>query len=140
KLQRTLVTHRTPELPTSDGESIPIWLRDGFSTSEKEVLNAARTAGVSSPVLCIFIPRKSRDELLNAIATEQAAEQTLNAKGVPSANEGQLARQSMESRYELAKRQRELLVADIVSGAKVFQGGGNELLQLTPEAKLRAGA
>jgi hypothetical protein len=141
KLQRTLVTHRTPELPTSDGESIPVWLRDGFSTSEKEVLNAARTAGVSSPVLCIFIPRKSRDELLNAIATEQAAEQTLNAKGVPAPDSpAQLARQSMESRYQTGKLQREGLVAEIVSAAKVFQGGGNELLQLTLEEKLRAGS
>ena len=140
KVPRSLVTHRTTEMPTSDGESIPIWLRDGFSISEKEVLNAARTAGVSSPVLCVFIPRKSRDELLNAIATEQAAEQTLNAKGVPAPDSpAQLARQSMESRYQGAKAQREALVAEIVSGAKVFQGGGNELLQLTLDEKLRAG-
>lgn len=141
KVPRSLVTHRTAELPTSDGESIPIWLRDGFSISEKEVLNAARTAGVSSPVLCVFIPRRSRDELLNAIATEQAAEQTLNSKGVPAPDSpAQLARQSMESRYQAARGQREALVAEIVSGAKVFQGGGNELLQLTLEEKLRAGA
>lgn len=140
KVPRSLVTHRTAEPPVSDGESIPLWLRDGFTISEKDVLNAARAAGVTSPVLFVFIPRKSRDELLNAIATEQAAEQTLNAKGVPSTPEGQLARQSMESRYQLAKRQRELLVAEIVSAAKVFQGGGNELLQLTLEEKLRTGA
>ncbi|MCL4854460.1 MAG: BREX system P-loop protein BrxC, partial [Bryobacteraceae bacterium] len=140
KVPRSLVMHRTAEPPTSDGESIPIWLRDGFTISENEVVNAARTAGTSSPVLFAFIPRKSRDELLNAIATEQGAEQTLNAKGVPSTPEGQLARQSMESRYQLAKRQREMLVAEIVSGAKVFQGGGHELLQLTLEEKLRTGA
>jgi len=140
KVPRSLVIHRTTEPPSPDGESIPLWLRDGFTISEKEVLNAARVAGVSSPVLFVFIPRKSRDELLNAIATEQAAEQTLNAKGVPSTPEGQLARQSMESRYQLARRQRELLVAEIVSAAKVFQGGGNELLQLALEEKLRSGA
>ena len=140
KVPRALVMHRTPEPPTSDGESIPIWLRDGFTISENEVVNTARAAGLSSPVLFVFIPRKSRDELLNAIATEQAAQQTLDAKGNPSTPEGQLARQSMESRYQLAKRQREMLVAEIVSGAKVFQGGGSELLQLTLEEKLRAGA
>ncbi len=140
KVPRALVMHRTAEPPTSDGESIPIWLRDGFTVSENEVVNTARAAGTSSPVLFVFIPRKSRDELLNAIATEQAAQQTLDAKGNPSTPEGQLARQSMESRYQLAKRQREMLVAEIVSGAKVFQGGGSELLQLTLEEKLRAGA
>ncbi len=140
KVPRELVTHRSQEPPASDGETIPLWLRDGFSTSEKEVVNAARAAGMNSPVLFVFIPRKSRDELLNVIATEQAAEQTLNAKGVPATPEGQVARQSMESRHLLAKGQREVLVADIVAGAKVFQGGGNEMLQLTLEEKVRAGA
>jgi hypothetical protein len=140
KAPRDLVTHRSQEPPSSDGQSIPLWLRDGFSISEKEVVNAARAAGVNSPVLFVFIPRKSRDELLNAIATEQAAEQTLNAKGVPATPEGQVARQSMESRHLSARRQREVLVAEIVAGTKVFQGGGNELLQLTLEEKIRTGA
>ncbi len=140
KVARNIVTHRSQEAPSSDGESIPLWLRDGFSASEKDVVNTARATGVNSPVLFVFIPRKSRDELLNAIATEQAAEQTMNAKGIPATPEGEVARQSMESRYLLAKRQREALVSEIVGGAKVFQGGGNELLQLTPEDKIRAGA
>jgi hypothetical protein len=140
KVPRSLVTHRTAEPPASDGESVPLWLRDGFTISENEVLNAARKDGLSSPVLFVFVPKKSGPELLNAIATEHAAEQTLSAKGVPSTPEGQLARQSMESRYQLAKRQRELLVAEITSLAKVFQGGGNELLQLALDEKLRVGA
>jgi hypothetical protein len=140
KVPRNLVIHRSQDPPTADGESIPIWLRDGFSIAEKEVVAAARAAGVTSPVLFAFIPRKSRDELLNAIATEHAAEQTLNAKGVPTGPESQVARQSMESRYRLARQQRETLVAEIVAGAKVFQGGGNELLQLSLEEKIRSGA
>jgi hypothetical protein len=140
KVERNLVMHRTQDPPSSDGESIPIWLRDGFSSSENDVVTAARAAGVTSALLCVFIPRKSRDELLNAIATEQAAEQTLNAKGVPATPEGQLARQSMESRWQLARRQREGLLSEIVAAAKVFQGGGNELLQLSLEEKLRSGA
>jgi hypothetical protein len=140
KVERNLQVHRTQDVPTSDGESIPIWLRDGFSTSENEVLNGARAAGVTSALICVFIPRKSRDELFNAIAGELAAEQTLNAKGIPSTPEGQLARQSMDGRYQLAKLKREETVADIVAAAKVFQGGGNELLQLSLEEKLRAGA
>ncbi len=140
KEARTLAIHRTQDPPPVNGDAIPVWLRDGFSGSEKDMLAAARTAGVSSPVLYLFVPRKSRDELLNAIATEQAAEQTMNAKGVPATPEGQVARQSMESRRRLAEEQRKTLVADIVTGAKVFQGGGNELLQLTLEEKLKTGA
>ncbi|MEB2361910.1 MAG: BREX system P-loop protein BrxC, partial [Bryobacterales bacterium] len=140
KVPRDLKVHRSQDVPQSDGESIQVWLRDGFSTSEKEILNAARAVGVNSATLFVFIPRKSRDELLNLIATEHAAEQTLNAKGAPATPEGQVARQSMESRYRLAKQQRETLVSEIVAGTKVFQGGGNELLQLSLDEKLRAGA
>ncbi|MBZ2183842.1 MAG: BREX system P-loop protein BrxC [Bryobacter sp.] len=140
KVPRELKVYRSQDVPQSDGESIQIWLRDGFSTSEKEILNAARAIGVNSATLFVFIPRKSRDELLNLIATEHAAEQTLNAKGAPATPEGQVARQSMESRHRLAKQQLEALVSEIVAGTKVFQGGGNELLQLSLDEKLRAGA
>jgi len=140
KVPRDLRVHRSQDVPQSDGESIPVWLRDGFSTSEKEILNAARAVGLQSPMLFVFIPRKSRDELLNLIATEQAAELTMNAKGSPVTPEGQVARQSMESRYRLAKQEREALVAEIVASTKVFQGGGSELLQLSLDEKLRAGA
>src|SRR5207248_530241 len=31
KVPRSFATHRTAEPPISDGQSIPIWLRDGFS-------------------------------------------------------------------------------------------------------------
>ena len=140
KEPRALTLHRAQDPPVANGETLPVWIRDGFSGSEKEMIAAARTAGVSGPILYLFIPRKSRDELLNAIATEQAAEQTLNAKGVPSGEAGQLAKQSMESRRQLAEKQRKDLVLDITAGAKVFQGGGSELLQLTLEEKLRTGA
>ncbi len=140
KEARSLTLHRTQDPPTANGETIPVWVRDGFSGSEKEMIAAARAAGVSSPLLYMFVPRKSRDELLNAISTEQAAEQTVNAKGVPSGEAGQLAKQSMESRRQLAEKQRKDLVLEIVAGAKVFQGGGNELLQLTLEEKLKTGA
>jgi hypothetical protein len=140
KEARSLTLHRTQDPPTASGETIPVWVRDGFSGSEKEMIAAARAAGVSSPILYLFVPRKSRDELLNAISTEQAAEQTINAKGVPSGEAGQLAKQSMESRRQLAEKQRKDLVLEIIAGAKVFQGGGNELLQLTLEEKLKTGA
>ncbi len=140
KAPRPLKVHRTQDPPQSDGESIQIWLRDGFSGEEKNILNAARAAGVTDGTIFVFIPKKSGPEFQNILATEHAAEQTLQAKGAPSGPEGQLARQSMESRYRLAKQQREALVAEIAAGAKVFQGGGNELLHLSLDEKLRAGA
>jgi hypothetical protein len=140
KVSRELRLSRSQDPPTADGASIPIWLRDQFSAAEKEFVNAARATGVNSAMLFVFIPRKSRDELLNLIATEQAAEQTLNSRGAPSTPEGQIAQQSMESRLRLARQQRETLVAEIVGAAKVYQGGGNELLHNTLEEKIKAGA
>ncbi|HNY42874.1 MAG TPA: BREX system P-loop protein BrxC, partial [Bryobacteraceae bacterium] len=61
KVPRDLKVHRSQDVPQSDGESIQIWLRDGFSIPEKEMVNAARAAGVNSATLFAFIPRKSRD-------------------------------------------------------------------------------
>jgi hypothetical protein len=140
KVSRELRLSRSQDPPTADGASIPIWLRDQFSAAEKEFVNAARATGVNSAMLFVFIPRKSRDELLNLIATEQAAEQTLSSRGAPNTPEGQIAQQSMESRLRLARQQRETLVAEIVGAAKVYQGGGNELLHNTLEERIKAGA
>lgn len=140
KVKRDIVTSRSQDPPVSDGASVPVWLLDGFSASEKQMQEAARKAGVNSPVLFVFVPKKSGPELLNTIAAELAAEQTLTAKGEPSTDEGRDARQSMLTRYEAAKKDRETLVSEIIFGTKVFQGGGNELMNLSLEEKLQKGA
>jgi hypothetical protein len=140
KEARSLTLYTGSEPPPSDGDSIAVWVRDQFSSSETDLVNKARADGVGNPTLYVFIPRKAKDELLNSIAAAQAAEQTINAKGAPSTPEGQLARQSMESRRVLAVQQRDNLVRDIVGAAKVYQGGASELLDSTIEEKLKAGA
>lgn len=140
KESRSLSIHTGSEPPPSGGDGIPVWVRDQFSSSEADLVNIARAAGVDSPTLYVFIPRKAKDELANAIAAAQAAEQTMAAKGAPATPEGQLARQSMESRRVLATQQRDQLVREIVSASKVYQGGASELLQLALDEKLKWGA
>lgn len=140
KESRSLSIHTGSEPPPSGGDGIPVWVRDQFSSSEADLVNIARSAGVDSPTLYVFIPRKAKDELANAIAAAQAAEQTIAAKGAPGTPEGQLARQSMESRRVLATQQRDQLVKEIVSASKVYQGGASELLQLALDEKLKWGA
>jgi hypothetical protein len=140
KEARSLTLYTGSEPPPSDGDSVAVWVRDQFSGSETDLVNTARAAGVDNPTLYVFIPRKAKDDLLNAIAAAQASEQTISAKGAPSTPEGQLARQSMESRKVLAVQQRDNLVRDIVAAAKVYQGGASELLHLTLDEKLKAGA
>ena len=58
-------------------------------------------------------------------------------EGQPNGDEGREARQSMESRYAMAVGDRDRLVRDIVANAKVFQGGGSEMIRLTLEDRVR---
>src|SRR5439155_9818611 len=46
----------------------------------------------------------------------------------------------MESRRDVSVKQRDELIKQIVANAKVFQGGGAELLQLTLEERVRDSA
>jgi hypothetical protein len=140
KEPRSLAVHREQTPPPASDDTVPLWVRDGWSCSEKEVLEAARVAGSSNPLIQVFIPRQSAEDLRRLVIEAEAAEQTLNAKGLPTTPEGLEARRSMESRRDLAVRDRDELVGHIVANAKVFQGGGSELLQLALGDKLREAA
>ena len=138
KESRQFVIHREATPPTVDGTGIPIWIGDGWSASEKDVTDAARSAGSDSPTIHVFIPRRSADDLRRLIVEADAAQQTLETKGNPMGAEGQEARQSMDSRRARAVGDRDRLIREIVSNAKVFQGGGNEVLLSTLEDRVKA--
>ncbi len=140
KEPRHLVVSRDQTAPQGTGESIPLWIRDGWSTSEKEVVDAARAAGTDSPTVFVFIPRQAADDLRKLVVDAEAAQQTLDSKGVPTTPEGSEARRSMESRREIAVKQRDELIKQVVAIAKVYQGGGSELLQLALEDRVRDAA
>jgi len=140
KETRQLAIHRDQTPPVPDGVSIPVWIRDGWSCSEKDVLEAARTAGADSPIVFVFFSRKDAEALRTSIVDVDAAQQTLDAKGNPTTDEGREARQSMESRRINAASSRDRLVRDIVANAKVFQGGGSELLNLILEERVKTAA
>ena len=137
KEPRQFIIHREATPPTVDGSGIPVWVRDGWSASEKDITDAARVAGADSPTIHVFIPRQSADDLRRLIVEADAAQQTLDAKGNPTSPEGQEARQSMDSRSTRAVGDRDRLIHDIVSNAKVFQGGGSEVLLSTLEDRIK---
>jgi hypothetical protein len=137
KEPRSLLIHREQTPPTLNGDGIPVWIRDGWSASEKEFVEAARAAGADSPIIFVFIPRQSHEDLRKLVIDADASQQTLDYKGVPTTPEGNEAQQSMKSRHDLAVQQRDALVRQVVANAKVFQGGGSEVLQLTLDNKLR---
>ena len=141
KEPRHLVVFRDQTPPTATGESIPVWIRDVWSSSEKDVVDASRAAGTDSATICVFIPRPSAaDDFRRFIVEAEAAQQTIDAKGVAATPEGSEARRSMESRRDLAVKQRDELVRQIVGNAKVFQGGGSELLPLTLGERIQESA
>lgn len=140
KEARTLAVHREQTPPQMDGQSIPVWIRDGWSCQEKEHVDAARIAGSDNAAVFVFIPRHSADDLKRLIIEADAAQQTLDTKGNPTTPEGLEARQSMESRRARSVGERDRLVREIVGSAKVFQGGGSEVLSIELIDKLREAA
>jgi hypothetical protein len=136
--QFTISRESTP--PVADGATIPVWIQDGWSASEKQMVDAAREAGAASPILYVFIPRQSAEDLRRLVVEAEATQQTLDAKGNPTGDEGREARQSMDSRHAKAIGERDRLVREIVANAKVFQGGGNEVIRLTLDDRVRESA
>lgn len=140
KESRQFMISREATPPTADGASIPVWIQDAWSASEKQMVDAARKAGATSPILYVFIPRQSADDLRRLIVEAEAARQTLDAKGNPTGDEGREARQSMDSRYSRAVGERDRLVREIIANAKVFQGGGSEVIRITLDERVKDSA
>ncbi len=138
--RRTLRLHTGLEPPSESGEAIVVWLRDGWSIGEKEVLAEARRRGMEDSTLYVHIPRKSTELLHDRIIDAEAARQVLDHYGIPSSPEGREAREGMESRRVGAESARDELVRDLVRAAKVFQGGGAEVFGEGLAEKLEAAA
>jgi hypothetical protein len=127
KEPRKIELHFGETSPPVDGSTIPVWVRDGWEVDEKSILNDARAASDATAMVYGFIPKKSADELKQAIAGEYAASTTLQAKGTPSGDEGIHARKAMETRLEQSLRARDSLVTDILNEMQVYLAGGDSV-------------
>jgi len=116
-----------PTPPPATGVAIPVWIRDGWSDSERDVIADAQKAGPESSTVFVFLPRRPGEEFKNALAGHKAATETLTLRGVPTSPEGQEARGAIETRQQEYERALTLAVDDILAGARVFQGGGNDV-------------
>lgn len=128
--------HFGDDAPEVDGASVPVWIRDGYSTSERKVVDAARAAGTDSPILFVYLPRGSADGLKSQIIRYEAASGTIQFKGVPSTPEGEEAKSAMETREKDAVALRNEFINEIIDGAKVFKGGGAEVNSITLDQKI----
>ena len=130
KAPRKFDLHFGLEAPPSGTDSVPVWVRDEWSVSEKTVREDAQAAGTDSPVVFVLLPRRDADTLNAALAGLAAASDTLNARPAnqPTA-EGIQARRAMETRRDLERSTLDTLVANVLNAARVYQGGGNEVTE-----------
>ncbi|WP_346796344.1 BREX system P-loop protein BrxC [Halomonas sp. Bachu 37] len=140
KVPRTLSPVFDLALPKDAGERLYVWVRDGWSDDESQIRADARQAGSESPTLFVFIPKRSADELRNQLIDLKAATATLETRGTPGTPEGEEARAAMQTTRDTAQRRVNELLDEAFSGARVFQGGGNELVGASLRETILEGA
>jgi hypothetical protein len=123
---RKLIHELSSSRPQSAVDEVTLWVRDGWNDDEKSVLNDARAAGVNSPLLFGYLARLNHEELRQAIASQIAAQETLDAHGAVATPEAIEARKAVETHLEVAAHRIKELLGQIIGGAKVFLGGGQE--------------
>ena len=128
KVTRDLYPVFNSQLPPDSDKKICVWVRDGWSIDENSVRADARQAGNHSPTIFVFIPKRSADDLRHHLINYKAATATLDKRGVPNTPEGTEARSAMETTKQAAEGKIEELLSEAFSGARVLQGGGNEIL------------
>lgn len=140
KEDRKLKVHYGNDAPEIKGNAIPVWIRDGWGESESAVLADARAAGTDSPMIFIYIPRNSADDLKKAIVDYEAAKATLDFKGSPTTDSGREAYEAMMTRKNTTETTLKSIINEVVNGARVFQGGGQERLEFTLKDKVFSAA
>ncbi|MCS4034947.1 hypothetical protein GGQ02_003358 [Salinibacter ruber] len=123
--RRDITVHFSKNAPAPSGESIPVWVRDQWRDTLSSVEADAREAGHDSPMVYVFLPKRSADQLDEAIATERAAKATIGVKRTTT-QEGEEARQAMITRREQATKRKESALEEILDGARVYLAGGKE--------------
>jgi hypothetical protein len=128
---RSLALH-FGESPPAAEDKIPVWVRDGWGVPEGAVRTDAANAGAADPVLYLYLPKRSADELARAIAGFTAADEVLSARTAVT-DQAREARLAMQHRRDAAESRLEGVAEDVIGGALVLKGGGT----VVPGASLR---
>src|SRR6185295_10062078 len=94
---RRVQWHSGGEAPKSREGEIPVWVRDHWSVTHPQFKGDAIGLGAGSPVVCVYVERKDKEQLENAMLIAQAAHDALELRGQPSTQEGEESRQAMLS-------------------------------------------
>ena len=128
RVPRDIHTTFNAQLPTDADQCISVWVRDGWSIDENSVRADSRQADNQSPIVFIFIPKRSADDLRHHLIDYKAASATLDKRSVSNSPEGVEARAAMETTRQVSENKIHELLEEVFSGARVLQGGGNEIL------------
>lgn len=138
KTPRKFDQHFGIDEPKADSNAVPVWIRDEWSVSEKTVREEAQAAGTESPIVFVLLPRRESDALRNALASCAAARECLELRPMPATPEGIEARNAMKSRLDIERGKLDTIIANIVDGSRVYQGGGNEVVEDTLAASVES--
>ena len=125
------------DVPSANSGSVPVWVRDEWSVSEKTVREDAQAAGLDSPIVFVFLPKLDADALKATLARVAAAQACVDQRPTPTTPEGIEAKSAMESRIILGKNNLQGIVMGIIRNASVFQGGGNDVAEEGFSASVR---
>ena len=135
RTHRKYEMHLSSERPANVGSSVPLWIQDEWSVSLGAVREEASQAGVDCSTVFVFLPRLEPDKLRQTIAQLCAAEETVNTRAVPQTSAGIEAKGAMQSRIAIEEKRVSDLIDNIIRHARVYQGGGNEIIDESfPEA------
>jgi hypothetical protein len=87
-----------------------------------------------------FLPRIGHDELKQGIAAQLAAQETLDAHGVPTTPEAIQAANAMKTQLEAARLRVQGCMREVIANAQIFLGGGNEVGGIELVDKVNDGA
>ena len=129
KVSRDINLFFETTLPADANKKLYVWVRNEWNTDEDSVRIDARQAGNYSPTIFIFIPK--RPEIIHYIVESKASSATLSKKGFPApiTPEGKEAMAAMETIKNNAEQNIDSLLREALSEAKVFQAGGNEIIE-----------
>jgi hypothetical protein len=140
KTPRKLSTHWGQAEPPTAGGDVPVWVRDEWSVSESAVKKSAAEAGSESPIVYVFLPKPSRDEIRETLASHAAAQDTVQQRPTPQTDEGRAAQRAMQTRVTLEGERLTRQFADVIANSRIFQGGGSEVTMSTPRDAIETAA
>ena len=122
---RRLKVHTDPITVPKVENEVPAWLRSDLDgTQSKEVLADAARAGIDSAIVFAHVALPSKDELVRATITHEAAERTLGHFGQPQTREGEDARDALLKQKRDAENRVQEMINEALQQAQIVQGGG----------------